>query len=109
VKDPLPTAQAFEKAVERLLGSPRYGERWGRHWLDVVRYADTGGGSNDYERPQAWRYRDYVIRSGKAYGRDHNPKGMTIWFAGGDVKPGLVTAPYARLMCLKMTGPPSFR
>jgi len=63
VKDPLPTAQAFEKVVERLLGSPRYGERWGRHWLDVVRYADTSGGSNDYERPQAWRYRDYVIRS----------------------------------------------
>src|SRR5262245_7003298 len=63
VKDPLPAAQAFEKVVERLLGSPRYGERWGRHWLDVVRYADTGGGSNDYERPQAWRYRDYVIRS----------------------------------------------
>src|SRR5262245_64143633 len=63
LKDPLPSAQAFERVVERLLGSPRYGERWGRHWLDVVRYADTGGGSNDYERPQAWRYRDYVIRS----------------------------------------------
>ncbi len=63
VKDPLPVAKAFEKVVERLLGSPRYGERWGRHWLDVVRYADTGGGSNDYERPHAWRYRDYVIRS----------------------------------------------
>jgi mono/diheme cytochrome c family protein len=62
-RDPAPTAKAFEKVVERLLGSPRYGERWGRHWLDVVRYADTAGGSNDYERPNAWRYRDYVIRS----------------------------------------------
>jgi Protein of unknown function (DUF1549)/Protein of unknown function (DUF1553)/Planctomycete cytochrome C len=62
-RDPLPTAKAFEKVVERLLASPRYGERWGRHWLDVVRYADTAGGSNDYERPNAWRYRDYVIRS----------------------------------------------
>ena len=54
---------AFSKLVERLLASPRYGERWGRHWLDVVRYADTDGYSNDYERPNAWRYRDYVIRS----------------------------------------------
>jgi len=62
-RDPAPTAKAFEKVVERLLGSPRYGERWGRHWLDVVRYADTAGGSNDYERPNAWRYRDYVISS----------------------------------------------
>ncbi len=55
--------EAFDKVVERLLASPRYGERWGRHWLDVVRYADSDGFSNDYERPNAWRYRDYVIRS----------------------------------------------
>jgi cytochrome c553 len=55
--------RAFEKVIERLLASPRYGEQWGRHWLDVVRYADTDGFSNDYERPNAWRYRDYVIRS----------------------------------------------
>ena len=54
---------AFEKMIERLLASPRYGEQWARHWLDVVRYADTGGGSNDFERPNAWRYRDYVIRA----------------------------------------------
>jgi hypothetical protein len=54
---------AWEKTVDRLLASPRYGERWGRHWLDVVRYADTNGYSNDYERPNAWRYRDYVMRS----------------------------------------------
>jgi len=63
VRDPLPTPKAFERVVEQLLASPRYGERWARHWLDVVRYADTAGGSNDYERPHAWRYRDYVIRS----------------------------------------------
>ena len=56
-------ADAWVRLVERLLASPRYGERWGRHWLDVVRYADTDGYSNDYERPNAWRYRDYVIRS----------------------------------------------
>ena len=54
---------AFEKVINRLLASPGYGEQWGRHWLDVVRYADSGGGSNDYIRPNAWRYRDYVIRS----------------------------------------------
>jgi hypothetical protein len=63
LRDPAPYQAAFRKVVERLLASPRYGERWGRHWLDVVRYADTGGYSNDFERPTAWRYRDYVIRS----------------------------------------------
>jgi hypothetical protein len=55
--------KAWDQLVERLLASPRYGERWGRHWPDVVRYADTNGYSNDFERPNAWRYRDYVIRS----------------------------------------------
>ena len=55
--------EAYKTLVERLLASPRYGERWGRHWLDVTRYADTNGFSNDFERPNAWRYRDYVIRS----------------------------------------------
>lgn len=63
VRDKAPLPQAFARVVERLLASPRYGERYARHWLDVVRYADTGGGSNDYERPNAWRYRDYVIRA----------------------------------------------
>jgi hypothetical protein len=55
--------EAFDKIIERLLASPHYGEKWGRHWLDIVRYADTDGFSNDFERPNAWRYRDYVIRS----------------------------------------------
>jgi hypothetical protein len=54
---------AFARVVDRLLASPQYGERWGRHWLDVVRYADTGGFEADYLYPNAWRYRDYVIRS----------------------------------------------
>jgi len=54
---------AWTRLVDRLLASPRYGERWARHWLDVVRYADTNGYSNDFERPNAWRYRDYVIRA----------------------------------------------
>ena len=63
VADPADDRAAFGRVVDRLLASPRYGERWGRHWLDVTRYADTAGFSNDYERPNAWRYRDYVIRS----------------------------------------------
>jgi mono/diheme cytochrome c family protein len=54
---------AFEQCVARLLDSPHYGEQWGRHWLDVVRYADSAGFSNDFLRANAWRYRDYVIRS----------------------------------------------
>ncbi len=55
--------QAWSQLIDRLLASEAYGERWGQHWLDVARYADTGGLSNDYERSNAWRYRDYVIRS----------------------------------------------
>ncbi len=54
---------AFAKCIERLLASPAYGERWGRHWLDVVRYADTAGETADYPVPTAWRYRDYVIQA----------------------------------------------
>ncbi len=58
------SADAYEKVVERLLASPRYGERWARHWLDVAGYADSEGGSvEDPVRPTAWKYRDYVIRS----------------------------------------------
>ena len=55
--------KAWAKLIDRLLESPRYGEHWARHWLDVTRYADTGGMSNDYERSNMWRYRDYVIRA----------------------------------------------
>ena len=54
---------AWEHLVDRLLGSERYGERWARHWLDVVRYADSDGYRIDHYRPDAWRYRDYVIQS----------------------------------------------
>ncbi len=61
VKDPAP--RAWERVVDRLLASPHYGERWGRHWLDLARYADSSGFHNDLDRPHAWRYRDYVIRS----------------------------------------------
>lgn len=56
-------AIALADLVERLLASPHYGERMAQHWLDVVRYADSSGFANDYERGSAWRYRDYVIRA----------------------------------------------
>ncbi len=63
VKDARPDAEAFAAVIERLLDSPHYGERMAQHWLDVTRYADSSGFSNDFERGNAWRYRDYVVRS----------------------------------------------
>lgn len=54
---------AFEKVVDELLASPHYGERWGRHWLDLVRYAETNSFERDSAKPNAWKYRDYVIQS----------------------------------------------
>ncbi len=54
---------AYEKVVDRLLASPHYGERWARHWLDLARYAESEGFKSDETRPNAWRYRDYVIKS----------------------------------------------
>ncbi len=63
---------AYEKLVDRLLASPHYGERWARHWLDVVHYGDTHGYDKDKPRPHSWPYRDYVIQSfnqDKPYGR----------------------------------------
>ncbi|MFM8394683.1 MAG: PSD1 and planctomycete cytochrome C domain-containing protein, partial [Acidobacteriota bacterium] len=59
--------EALAKVVDRLLASPRYGEKWGRHWLDVARYADSTGNDEDHRYPHAWRYRDYVI---DAFNRD---------------------------------------
>ena len=57
-------ADAYERLVDRLLASPAYGERWGRHWLDIAGYADSDGGlAADRTRPEAWRYRDYVIQA----------------------------------------------
>ena len=52
---------AWERLIDRLLDSPHYGERWGRHWMDVARYADSTGFEQDYRRDNAWRYRDYII------------------------------------------------
>jgi cytochrome c553 len=61
VRDKSP--RAYEKLVDRLLASPHYGERWARHWLDLARYAETDGHEFDREKPNAWRYRDYLIRA----------------------------------------------
>ena len=78
--------EAFERVVERLLASPHYGERWGRHWLDLARYADSGGFEFDVDRPHAWRYRDYVIRSFN----DDKPYDRFIQeqLAGDELQPG---------------------
>lgn len=70
IEDPDP--RAWETLIDRLLESPRYGERWARHWLDVVHYGDTHGYDKDQPRPHAWPYRDYVIRAfneDRPYGR----------------------------------------
>ncbi len=55
--------RAYEHLVDRLLASPHFGERWGRHWLDAVRYADSAGYEEDRPRPNAFHYRDFVIRA----------------------------------------------
>src|SRR6266852_2087046 len=57
------SAQAYDRVVDRLLASPHYGERWARHWMDLVHYAETHGHDQDRPRPNAWPYRDYLIRS----------------------------------------------
>jgi hypothetical protein len=67
LKDPADDVSAFAALVDRLLASPHYGERWGRHWLDVARYADTQGDVGDFPIPYAWRYRNWVI---DAFNRD---------------------------------------
>lgn len=54
--------EAFEKLVDKLLQSPHYGERWGRYWLDLVRYADSNGADENHEFPNSWHYRDWVVR-----------------------------------------------
>ncbi len=87
--------QAWAKVVDRLLASPAYGERWAQHWLDVVRFGETEGFEYDNHRPDAWRYRDYVvhaINSDKAYpefvkeqlaGDEINPNNETLRIAAG--------------------------
>ena len=76
---------AYEAMIDRMLASPKYGERWARHWLDLVRYAESDGFRQDAYRPDAWRYRDYVVRSfnaDKPYDRF-----VTEQLAGDEVAP----------------------
>jgi len=76
---------AYEKLIDRLLDSPRYGEQWARHWLDVVRFAESDGYEYDTHRPDAWRYRDYVVASfqnDKPYDQF-----LTEQLAGDEVEP----------------------
>ncbi len=78
--------RAWETLVDELLASPHYGERWGRHWLDLVHYADSGGYERDFDWPSMWRYRDYVVKafnSGKPYDRFIREQ-----IAGDEVDPG---------------------
>jgi hypothetical protein len=80
-----PSSQAFERVVDRLLASPRYGEHWGRHWLDVVRYSDSSGNASDYPVPQAHKYRDWVIA---AFNRDLPYDRFVREQLAGDLLPG---------------------
>ena len=87
---------AYTKLVDKLLASPRYGERWARHWLDLVRYGESDGYRADDYRPNAWRYRDYVIasfNSDKPYDRfvQEQLAGDELWPA-----PGSCSRPAAR-------------
>ena len=90
---------AYEKVVDRLLASPHYGERWGSHWLDLVRYSDSGGFEFDRDRNNAWRYRDWVISS---FNNDHPYDDFVkMQLAGDEIKPGsvegLIATGYLRL------------
>ncbi|MCC6585984.1 MAG: DUF1549 domain-containing protein [Bryobacterales bacterium] len=76
--------RALETVLERLLSSPRYGEQWGRHWLDVARYADSTGMDEDHLYPHAWRYRDYVV---KAFNEDKPFNRFVVEQLAGDLLP----------------------
>jgi len=92
------SADAYEKMVDRYLASPRYGERWGKHWLDAAGYADSNGYFNaDSDRPLAWRYRDYVVKAfnaDKPYDRFVKEQlagdELAGYVPGGDVTPAMV-------------------
>src|SRR5262249_15684147 len=77
-------ADAYERAVDRLLSSPHFGEKWARHWLDLARYSDSDGYQKDEVRPNAWRYRDWVI---EALNRNVPFDEFTIEQIAGDLLP----------------------
>ena len=106
VKDARPEAEAFAAVIERLLESPHYGERMAQHWLDVTRYADSSGFSNDFERGNAWRYRDYVVRSFNVDKR--YDQFVREQLAGDELAPGnpemLVATGFLRMGPWELTG-----
>ena len=91
---------AYEKLVDRLLASPHFGERWGRHWLDIARYADSNGYERDDVRPHAWRYRDWVIES---FNRDQPYDQFVIEQLAGDLLPEATIAQKAATGFHRMT------
>ncbi len=93
------SANAFDKVIDRLLGSPQYGERWGRHWLDVARYADSNGMDENVAYGHAWRYRDYVVR---AFNDDKPYNQFLIEQLAGDLLPAGEQS--SREDCLTATG-----
>jgi hypothetical protein len=80
-----PSPEAWARLVDRLLARPEFGERWARHWLDLVRYAETNGYERDGTKPEAWRYRDYVVQS---FNRDKPYDRFLIEQLAGDELPG---------------------
>ncbi len=93
-----PSNRAYEKMIDKLLASPHYGERWGRHWLDLARYADSGGYEFDYDRPHAWHYRDWVI---KAFNNDMPYNEFVLaQLANDQLKPGDPEALIPTMFCL---------
>ncbi len=105
VNDPRSDAKAFAALVDRLLESEHYGEQWARHWLDVVRYADSSGFANDWERPNTWRYRDYVVR---ALNNDKPFDQFTIEQIAGDEIHQKVTAEDANREAIEAIHPSAF-
>lgn len=93
------SADAFRRVVDRLLESPAYGERWGRHWLDVARFADSNGMDENVTLGHAWRYRDYVVR---AFNNDKPYDQFVIEQIAGDLLP--LEAGQAKLDALTATG-----
>ena len=93
------TPEAHERLIDRLLESPAYGQRWAQHWLDLVRFAETDGFEHDLERPQAWRYRDWVI---DAFNADMPYDEFVQWqLAGDELRPDDAAASVATgfLLC----------
>src|SRR5207247_1814209 len=95
LKDSATPQAAWEKVIDKLLASPHYGERWGRHWLDLARFAESHGFEHDYDRPTAYHYRDFVI---EALNQDLPFDTFVKWqIAGDEYEP-------ANHLALKATG-----